>query len=344
MVRRIRELTRHSQITAVFVLVLLVLPALSPIAQAAPPGLPPRPTVPAPPAPPPSSGGASGSSSDGRALFAELYVNFDETWADLSLDWHDIWTVVQWQDNAGVWHAVQGWQGTLDGVRGLRAWKRWWIPEHLVGRGPFRWLVYTSVSGRQIAATGSFYLPHQSSVAVGVSNVLPDSESEPKRTPTRTPAPTSTPTPTLTPTPTPTSNVTGTLTITGTILTPTPDVPWVGEPAFDPECGTSIKYARRQTMRAEVAYGNVTERMIVGCIWYGVDRDGYRHYQNGISYNYFSSIAWPGSGEAMAYCSTAGRDWDYPIIELDIALFPVTVERVPANAVTVSTCRYKVVR
>jgi hypothetical protein len=126
-------------------------------------------------------------------------------------------------------------------------------------------------------------------------------------------------------------------------LTPTPTGPWLGEPDFEPVCGTTINAGHRQTLRTMIDYGNVSEKMIVGCIWYGVDAKGTRYYQNGISYNYFSSVAWPGSGEAMAYCSTAGRDWDYPQIEVEIALFPVAAERTPGNAIAVSTCRYKVV-
>ncbi|MCJ7737496.1 MAG: hypothetical protein MUQ10_09320, partial [Anaerolineae bacterium] len=123
----------------------------------------------------------------------------------------------------------------------------------------------------------------------------------------------------------------------------TPRTAWVGLPLFEPECGTTIDAGHRGTLRAEITYGNVVERMFVGCIWYGVDVEGNRDYQGGISYNYFSSIAHPGSGEAEVYCPTSGRNWDYPIIELDIALFPMTVRREPANAVVTSTCRYEVV-
>jgi len=67
-----------------------------------------------------------------------------------------IWTIVQWQDSAGDWHDIEGWQGTLD--KGHQ--KMWWLAPDLFGKGPFRWLVYQSTRGDKLLATSdSFYLP-----------------------------------------------------------------------------------------------------------------------------------------------------------------------------------------
>ncbi len=67
----------------------------------------------------------------------------------------EVWTVVQWQDNAGGWHDVEGWQGTLDA--GDR--KVWWLASNLFGKGPFRWSVYQGDRARLLATSESFYLP-----------------------------------------------------------------------------------------------------------------------------------------------------------------------------------------
>jgi hypothetical protein len=76
-----------------------------------------------------------------------------------------VWTMVQWQDSAGGWHDVDGWQGTPDD----KDQKTWWLAPDLFGKGPFRWLVYRGVSrgpdrdlngDRLIATSESFYLPN----------------------------------------------------------------------------------------------------------------------------------------------------------------------------------------
>ena len=45
-----------------------------------------------------------------------LHVQSPETGAWETAHWQDLWTVVEWQDHRGTWHAVEGWQGGLDGV------------------------------------------------------------------------------------------------------------------------------------------------------------------------------------------------------------------------------------
>ena len=67
-----------------------------------------------------------------------------------------VWTIVQWQDSAGGWHDIEGWQGTLD--EGDQ--KMWWLAPNLFGKGPFRWLVYQSTERDELLATSDlFYLP-----------------------------------------------------------------------------------------------------------------------------------------------------------------------------------------
>ena len=67
-----------------------------------------------------------------------------------------VWTIVQWQDSAGGWHDIDGWQGTLD--EGDQ--KMWWLAPDLFGKGPFRWLVYQSTERDELLATSaSFHLP-----------------------------------------------------------------------------------------------------------------------------------------------------------------------------------------
>lgn len=66
-----------------------------------------------------------------------------------------LWSVVQWQDSAGAWQDVDGWQGTLD-ERGRR---RWWVAAKDFGRGPFRWAVYRGQGGETLGISEPFYLP-----------------------------------------------------------------------------------------------------------------------------------------------------------------------------------------
>lgn len=64
------------------------------------------------------------------------------------------WGVVQWQDSAGGWHAVEGWQGTLP------ASSRWWVHPKDFGTGPFRWAVFDAPGGGMLAASRPFQLPN----------------------------------------------------------------------------------------------------------------------------------------------------------------------------------------
>jgi len=78
-----------------------------------------------------------------------------------------LWTIVQWQDSAGGWHDIEGWQGTLN--EGHK--KGWWVAPAIFGEGPFRWTVYQSKGGQLLATSDSFYLPASAGkkVRVGMS-------------------------------------------------------------------------------------------------------------------------------------------------------------------------------
>ena len=67
----------------------------------------------------------------------------------------EAWTVIQWQDTAGTWHDVAGWQGTLEPVGN----KRWWVAAKDFGRGPFRWLVRQGQTGHKLTVSTPFNLP-----------------------------------------------------------------------------------------------------------------------------------------------------------------------------------------
>jgi hypothetical protein len=63
------------------------------------------------------------------------------------------WVVVQWQDSAGGWHNVEGWQGTLGNS------SRWWVHPKDFGTGPFRWMMMQAPNGPMIGMSEPFRLP-----------------------------------------------------------------------------------------------------------------------------------------------------------------------------------------
>jgi hypothetical protein len=65
------------------------------------------------------------------------------------------WAGVQWQDSAGGWRDVEGWQGSLT-VDGCQS---WWVAARDFGRGPFRWVVSEGPGGTLLASSGPFNLP-----------------------------------------------------------------------------------------------------------------------------------------------------------------------------------------
>jgi hypothetical protein len=140
-------MTRNHRSTVCFALIasvvctLLGVVWLPSLTQAAPPALPPRPG----PQPFPLSSPSESESSDGG--YIELRVRPTQA---------GLWTIVQWQDDQGDWHDIEGWQGTLD--EGSK--KVWWVDPGAFGKGPFRWVIYQGQQGRQLAQSEPFYLPH----------------------------------------------------------------------------------------------------------------------------------------------------------------------------------------
>jgi hypothetical protein len=73
--------------------------------------------------------------------------------------WPALWTGVQWQDAAGAWHDVEGWQGALDeAYRGVGK-KTWAVADGHLGGGPYRWLIYARPDGDVVMTSRPFYLP-----------------------------------------------------------------------------------------------------------------------------------------------------------------------------------------
>jgi hypothetical protein len=73
--------------------------------------------------------------------------------------WQDLWTVVQWQDERGVWHDVESWQGSLDEFSDDVGTKIWWAAKSDLSKGPFRWMIYQDKGGRLLEQSSEFYLP-----------------------------------------------------------------------------------------------------------------------------------------------------------------------------------------
>ncbi len=67
-----------------------------------------------------------------------------------------LWTIVQWQDDLGGWHDVEGWKGTLD--EGYK--KVWWVAVADFNKGPFRWVIYQGQGGKLLAISEPFDLPN----------------------------------------------------------------------------------------------------------------------------------------------------------------------------------------
>jgi len=124
---------------AIAVSVVLMMAAWSLSAQAAPLALPPRPS-PEPTVANAPAGGGGGSIKlqvEGAARPAQL------------------WTTIQWQNQSREWYTVEGWQGAPfeDGC----VW--WWVQHSDLGKGPFRWMIYSAPAGKLLATSDPFRLP-----------------------------------------------------------------------------------------------------------------------------------------------------------------------------------------
>jgi hypothetical protein len=82
------------------------------------------------------------------------------------------WVSVQWQDGAGTWRDVAGWQSAIDSAddSSLR-YKQLAVYPRDYGRGPFRWVVSTTQGGAVWATSDSFYLPDGDGAALATTLV-----------------------------------------------------------------------------------------------------------------------------------------------------------------------------
>ena len=152
-----------------------ILLSLVPAAQATAGNLPPRPTrtptptmtptltpTPGPqptfvPLPSPEPRPAESKAPDGALIELRIQLAHKFTAEAAS----QLWTVVQWQDSSGGWHAVEGWQGTPDRVASRTATKVWWLSAAQFGQGPYRWAVLENYGGQRLGTSAEFSLPSQ---------------------------------------------------------------------------------------------------------------------------------------------------------------------------------------
>ncbi len=78
---------------------------------------------------------------------------------DPTLSIADLWAQVEWQDSAGVWHAVEGWQGALVDISGNVGSATWYLGADELGAGPFRWGLYAGRGGALLSSSAPFALP-----------------------------------------------------------------------------------------------------------------------------------------------------------------------------------------
>jgi len=78
-------------------------------------------------------------------------------------------TIVQWQDELGGWHAVEGWRGEL----GAEGQITWWVLKANFAQGPFRWVVYTEPGGEVWGVSENFFLPSASGEALTINLLKP---------------------------------------------------------------------------------------------------------------------------------------------------------------------------
>ena len=129
----------------------LLLAWFPPLAYAA---LPPRPPVPGP----------SPSDEDRQEEPIGATIELQSSWRGA-----DGWAVVQWQDNAGGWHDVEGWRGHLDAGGG----QRWWVAAKDFGAGSFRWVVSQEPGSEQLTASDPFILPDAANQTLQIAASLP---------------------------------------------------------------------------------------------------------------------------------------------------------------------------
>ncbi len=92
----------------------------------------------------------------------QLNAQFSDAWPWDTMQWQDVWSEVQWQDDKGEWFEVDGWKGNLDTIaqseNGWVGTKEWWASDDIIGSGPYRWNVYTHPGGDLLTTSEPFNL------------------------------------------------------------------------------------------------------------------------------------------------------------------------------------------
>jgi hypothetical protein len=83
-----------------------------------------------------------------------------------------LWAEVEWQDDAGAWHAVSGWQGPLTAAADGQGEVTWYLGAAELGAGPFRWSLYDGQGGARLASSSPFSLPETEGSTVTVEMQL----------------------------------------------------------------------------------------------------------------------------------------------------------------------------
>ena len=131
-----------------------------PAAVQAGPTPPPRDTPEPTPAPRDNYSDKADKETTFGGAYIELQVQPNQT---------GLWTVVQWQDSAGDWHNVEGWQGDLEPAGS----RRWWVAAKDFETGPFRWMVAQSPGAPSLGVSAPFNLPNQANEILRIQLSLP---------------------------------------------------------------------------------------------------------------------------------------------------------------------------
>ena len=75
-----------------------------------------------------------------------------------------LWSTIEWQDSAGGWHKVEGWDRALDASGS----EFWWVEAKDFDTGPFHWLVTEGSGGALLGASQPFNLPEQANTTTRV--------------------------------------------------------------------------------------------------------------------------------------------------------------------------------
>lgn len=101
--------------------------------------------------------------ANGQGARVHLQGHFSQDWPWETMHWQeDLWLVVQWYDEDGVWQDVDGWQGTFEAIQQTENWmgvKEIWLADDYLGSGPYRWQLFERSNGRLLTTSDPFYMP-----------------------------------------------------------------------------------------------------------------------------------------------------------------------------------------